>query len=294
MIRLLTTLLFAVLGLSGVASHAQTVPPAGWTQVFREDFDTLTLQAPVDPVNPQAGFVLHPSPGWQSGYFFNNDARGMTFGGESAALVSGQYAWSPAFTPTTVSGGNLYIRMQKTPTALLPQLWAPYDWTSGVVTSKLWKEYPLPVYFESWEQLPKGRGMWPAFWLINGADGRQLEVDIMEAEGQSHFSYWVSLHWNDTPGGPLTHWTQRIDTAKDLTAAGHSYSVLIMCDFITFYLDRVKVASVATPAPFLTGRWYMVHNLSMGGAGTFAGPPDASTAAANLRVDFTKVWKPAG
>lgn len=40
-------------------------------------------------------------------------------------------------------------------------------------------------YYEARCKLPKGKGMWPAFWLFNGEDGLNYEIDIFEFWNES-------------------------------------------------------------------------------------------------------------
>ncbi len=73
-----------------------------------------------------------------------------------------------------------------------------FDYTSGVIASKSKYSYG---YYEIKCKLPKGRGLWPAFWLWAGVDCNYgHEVDILEVNGarmEYAISYGANNHWTE-------------------------------------------------------------------------------------------------
>ena len=274
-----------------VFDASMTIPPVSYRQVIDQQFNgKLSMKEPFTIDNPQAGYAAATKGFWQPGYMFDNNPKGETFPNESAALVNPQYPWTPAYTPFHVQGGKLTIRAERTTPIMAAQLWDDYPWQSGVLVNKGSEEVEIPYYGEMRGKMPKGRGLWPAFWLINGKDTRQLEIDI-EFDGAKMREFTAALHWDPAGGGDKQHWSQQVATSFDIGADYHIWGVLVTRNRITWCVDRKPVLSVVTPSAYLDGRWYFALDLSVGGEDTYAGPPDATTPSPSyLRVDHFKVW----
>jgi len=101
--------------------------------------------------------------------------------------------------PWTIADGVLTITAQPRPAALADDVSTPY--VSGMLETaggKTGEPFVTPFFqkFGYWEiraQLPHGKGLWPAFWLIGGRNN-EYEIDIMEALGQE-----------GGPGGSTVH-----------------------------------------------------------------------------------------
>src|SRR5262249_37448387 len=67
------------------------------------------------------------------------------------------------------------------------------DYSSGVICSVHEQTYG---YFEARLKMPKGQGLWPAFWLL-GAAGTQgvNEIDIHELLGNDPTTVYMTVHW---------------------------------------------------------------------------------------------------
>jgi hypothetical protein len=125
---------------------------------------------------------------------------------------------------------------------------------------------------------PSGRGLWPAFWLVDSHDVN--EIDVVEALGQK--PYWVfgSVH---TPAG---NGTNRAISARGYADHYHVYGVIWTPETITFTVDyrpyAVSRNTVHSPL-------YMVLNLAVGGF--WPGSPDANTRfPGRMYVDWVRVF----
>ena len=136
-------------------------------------------------------------------------------------------------------------------------------------------------YFEIRAKMPRGRGLWPAFWLVPADETWPPEIDIFEVHGHLLHGYWATVHM--TPeANAFTHRRQdklskttqfRIHT-PDLSLDFHDYGVEWNPKEIIWTFDGQHVAHIPTPAE-LHKPMSMIVNLAVGG--TWPGHPDAST-----------------
>lgn len=150
-------------------------------------------------------------------------------------------------------------------------------------------------------RVPKGNGLWPAFWML-GADflsGRPWpycgEIDIMEVLGRNTFQGYSTLHAPAYNGGG--GYGQMYTAPVDLSAGFHVWSVEWDSQRMTFRLDDqvVFVASKST-VESTRGPWvfdhpfYIILNLAVGG--DFPGPVDPTTPfPARMYVDYVRVYQ---
>lgn len=152
--------------------------------------------------------------------------------------------------------------------------------------------------FEARMKIPRGQGIWPAFWLL-GADIATSgwpacgEIDIMENVGKEPATVYGTLHG---PGysGANGFGGHRTLASGALADDFHVYAVEWEPGEIRWYLDGVQYHS-AKPSQ-LPGPWvydhpfYIIINLAVGG--DWPGSPDASTVLPQqLVVDWVRVWR---
>ena len=158
--------------------------------------------------------------------------------------------YTPApFNPYTVSNSVLTITGKPNPAGNLPK---PY--LSGCIeTSKgAWWD-PASTrdarggfeqkygYWESRIKIPKGKGVWPAFWLAGGIQAgvggeKQGEIDIFECIGdgkiyQSVHDWWAASDPNTSYG---------YVPAFDYSADFHVYGFAVDPTSIIWYIDGVE------------------------------------------------------
>ncbi|GAB7050205.1 glycoside hydrolase family 16 protein [Catenuloplanes indicus] len=151
--------------------------------------------------------------------------------------------------------------------------------------------------FEARLKLPKGQGIWPAFWML-GADIGSVgwpnsgEIDIMENVGKEPNTVYGTIHGPGySGGGGLTG--SKVHSAP-LGDAFHTYTVDWSPNLIVWYLDGVEYTR-KTPANLNGNRWvfdkpfFMIMNLAVGG--NWPGNPDGSTQfPQSLVADYVRVY----
>lgn len=153
--------------------------------------------------------------------------------------------------------------------------------------------------FEARIDLPVGRGLWPAFWLLgNDIDRvgwpRCGEIDIMEYRGQFPATVVGTIHGPGYSGGnPVTRsYTLPQGT---LDTGFHVYAIDWDETSITWSLDGV-IYHRATPSDLPGGTtwvfnhpFFIILNVAVGGR--WVGSPDASTVfPQTMLVDYVRVY----
>ena len=168
---------------------------------------------------------------------------------------------------------------------------------SGRVYAKV-KEGWKYGYIEASIKLPKGKGTWPAFWMMPvnfrswPADG---EIDIMEEVGYHPDYVSSSLHANahvHSNGTQVTH------EMKCAGAEGefHTYAILWTAKNITTYVDG-KVQLSYDNRGLGRDDWpyddpfYVIFNLAWGGDWGGAQGVDESALPATMEVDYIRVFQ---
>jgi len=159
---------------------------------------------------------------------------------------------------TTIANGNLNIRTEKRTTN-------GFNYASGIVTS-----LPTPKfsygYYEMNAKLPKGKGIWPAFWLTNDST---LEIDVFEVLGHDPNTVHMTLHKNRSQVYTNTF------TGPDFSAGYHTFAVDWQPTYVRWYIDGVKRAEYIAAIP--PDSLYIVANTTVGTTSSWSGAPDATT-----------------
>ena len=213
---------------------------AGLTMTFDDEFNTLSASA------SGAGTT------WQfmTGTLSANDE------------VETYQAFSGAGSPFSLSNGVLDITAKPVTSN------ANSAYTSGGLTTaqSFSQTYGL---FEINAEMPTGAGMWPAFWLLSTAGGKLPELDVAEMIGANPDYLYVSTH-SDTGSTSVPVYV------GNASSSFHTYAVDWEPTTITYYFDGNAIASLPTPDD-MHSPMYMLLNLAVGGAGTWAGAADGET-----------------
>ncbi|WP_033345118.1 discoidin domain-containing protein [Catenuloplanes japonicus] len=149
-------------------------------------------------------------------------------------------------------------------------------------------------------KVPKGNGLWPAFWMM-GADfleGRPWpyngEIDIMEVLGRNTSEAYSTLHapaYNGAAGYGQKYAT--VDLSQDFhvwAAEWDSKGIRFFLDGrLVFTADKATVESTRGPWVF-DHQFYLILNLAVGG--DFPGPVDATTPfPSRMYVDYVRVYQ---
>jgi beta-glucanase (GH16 family) len=125
------------------------------------------------------------------------------------------------------------------------------DYTSGMIVSVPKFKYGK---FEIRGRLPYGKGIWPAYWLLQhecsgyyGCPTWPPEIDILEMLGDNTSRVYASYHYGTTyrarwPNNASV--TQPVDLAFDTSAGFHTYTVEWWPDRITWFLDGTQIYNI--------------------------------------------------
>jgi beta-glucanase (GH16 family) len=146
--------------------------------------------------------------------------------------------------------------------------------------------------FEASIKIPKGQGLWPAFWMLGGNNWPTTgEIDIMENIGKTPNTVYGTIHGPGYSGANGVGGNRTI--GSPLGDAFHTYAVDWSPNLIVWYLDGSEYFR-ATPAQIGGNTWvydhpfFMILNVAVGGA--WPGNPDASTSfPQTMLVDYVRV-----
>ncbi len=186
--------------------------------------------------------------------------------------------------PFRIVNGNLEIVGDKAPEKVRPFI-SNYEYTSGLITTQFSLSQVYGV-FEMRARMPKGRGLWPTFWLLPKDGSWPPEIDILEILGQEP----TVLHTNAHSKATGVH-TDAPDVIRvpDTSADFHLYAVDWQKDEIRWYFDGFEVARAPTPAD-MHKPMYILAGLPIGGH--WVGRPDESTHfPAVLTIDWIRAYR---
>lgn len=140
-----------------------------------------------------------------------------------------------------VKDGHLSITARKGKT-IHPE----YHYVSGLITThnSFAQQYG---YFEMRAQIPKGEGMWPAFWMLpinnlNFPENHDFpEIDIMESFGtRTQQPFQTYFAWDQT--AKVQEFMTITKSPIDLSDNFHTYGVYWAKDVIQWFIDDKQVA----------------------------------------------------
>ena len=189
-----------------------------------------------------------------------------------------------------VDGGNLVIEAR-------PENYGGRHYTSARIKSQGLKERQYGKY-EARIKIPRGQGIWPAFWLLGANCGAVAwpecgEIDIMENIGKEPNIVHATVH------GPGYSGDNGFGSPSKLASGSyaddyHVYALEWEPQEMRFYRDGILYHTVK-PA-LVKGTWvfehpfYVILNLAVGG--DWPGNPDAGTVfPQQMLVDYVRVYK---
>jgi beta-glucanase (GH16 family) len=282
---LLTLSLAQLVAVAGNASAQTAQPqpaaasPDGYTLVWYDEFDSTDGTTP-DPKK------------------WNYDLGGNGWGNHELEL----YTNHPQ--NAQIKSGNLVITAQK---ESVTDKDGTREYTSArIKTQNLFAQ----AYgrFESRIKIPKGEGMWPAFWML-GEDISTIswprcgEIDIMENIGKEPAAVHASLHGPAAPGTDPANKKATADLTQKFSLLGnpnlsddfHIYAVEWEPTAVRFFIDKENYATFTRAEwprnalwPF-DHKFFVILNLAVGG--DWPGPPDANTVfPQQMLVDYVRVY----
>ena len=176
---------------------------------------------------------------------------------------------------------------------------------AGVYTSARLKTQGLfaAIYgrVEARLKLPRGQGLWPAFWMLGNNFGTVGwpacgEIDIMENLGQDPTRIYGTLHGPGYSGSQGLQGSYTLPDGQIFSDGYHTFAVDWSPGLIEWSVDG-HVYHTSTPATIPAGtQWvfnnapfFLILNLAVGGA--WPGNPDATTTfPQTLYVDYVRVY----
>ena len=253
---------------AGVGARQQHQRARSYRLVWNDEFDQGTTLNTAWWTHEEQG------PGW-----VNNELQ---------TYVDGQAAGRRV---TEIADGKLSINCFKAGSAI-------YSGRVYANVSTGWKY----GWFEARIKLPKGKGTWPAFWMMPAGNDfatnpwpRCGEIDIMEEVGADPGDVSSTIHcqkYNNT-GTAIEHATLHVADAED---EFHVYACEWTPDHLKFYVDGKMILDYANDGsgveawPF-DKPFYIILNLAWGGDwGGYKGTDD-SALPATMKVDYVRVFQ---
>ena len=168
-----------------------------------------------------------------------------------------------------VENGLLHIRAKK-------ESYGGKDYTSGRIVTR--RKFDFKYGFvEARIALPRGMGIWPAFWML-AANDQSDEIDIIEAVNTENIVY-STCHW--FPNGEYQHksgQTERFDiTQFQFAVDGKEHLTL-------------NIKNGADNTQSFHGNFYFLLNVAVGG--NWPGfNIDNSQFPTEMKVDYIRVYK---
>ena len=151
--------------------------------------------------------------------------------------------------------------------------------------------------FEARIKLPRGQGIWPAFWML-GSNFPNVgwpncgEIDIMEYLGNQVSTVHGSIHGPGYSGGNAVSSSYTLSNTRFDTKF-HVFAVEWTSSSIKYYVDD-DLYQIITPGS-ASGTWvfdndfFMILNVAVGG--NWPGAPNASTSfPQTMLIDYVRVY----
>jgi beta-glucanase (GH16 family) len=148
--------------------------------------------------------------------------------------------------------------------------------------------------FEARIKIPRGQGLWPAFWMLGGSNWpNDGEIDIMENIGKEPATVHGTIHGPGYSGANGIGAAYNHPNGWSFADDFHTFTVDWAPDSITWYVDGVQYER-RTPADLNGNTWvfnhpfFMIMNVAVGGG--WPGNPDGSTVMPQtMTVDYVRV-----
>ncbi len=248
---------------------------AGWEVTFHDDFDGTSLDASK----------------WKRSDLWGNQT--LSGNGEKQCYL-----------PTAFSqrDGILSIRAERRDIPAVQCKSAKFDlkYSSGMLTSagcNRWEKSSTCEglksfsqaygYFEIRAKMPKGKGFWPAFWLVPIDGSWPPEIDVVEILG-SHTSKAIQTYHFKDPNGKGAK-VGHSHSGSDFASGFHTFGIDWQPDKLIWYVDGKETYRFASNN--ITSKpMYLLMNLAVGGH--WGGDPDAATPFPSaMEIDYVRVFR---
>lgn len=135
-------------------------------------------------------------------------------------------------------------------------------------------------YFEMRAELPQGKGLWPAFWLLPQDQSWPPEIDVVESIGDPSRVYMTAHSGVSRTVGI---------GARITPSVAHTFAVSWDPRDLVWYIDGVAVGRAVTPDD-MHKPMFMLANLAIGGTSPGAVDGPSRTPAA-LTIDHIRAYR---
>lgn len=142
-------------------------------------------------------------------------------------------------------------------------------------------------------KLPKGKGIWPAIWML----GENIttvgwpacgEIDIMELVGHEPAKSHGTVHFDQ--GGYRTSTGSKSLTTGDFSESFHVFSLVWEKNKITWYIDNESFKTFSHEESEFNQPQFFIMNVAVGG--NWPGSPDGTTVfPQSMVVDYIRVFQ---
>ncbi len=192
-----------------------------------------------------------------------------------------------------ISSGNLIIEARK-------EDFIGKNYTSARLSTQRKKDFTFGR-MDIRAKLPKGKGIWPALWML----GKKIEstnwpncgeIDIMELIGSAPKDIHATVHYGPIGASSSTSKTSTysLTPSGDFSDKFHVYTLLWTQDKMEFLIDDYSYFSTTKSAigdiyPF-NEPFFTIFNVAVGG--NWPGSPDATTVfPQRMIVDYVRVFQ---
>ena len=236
-----------------------TIPvPAGWTLVWNDEFSGPRIDSTKwsHEVNDNGGG--------------NNELQYYTARSENSFIRDGALVIQ--------ARKEAYLTRQYTSARMVSRLKG--DWRYG--------------RFEINAQVPYGKGMWPAIWMMPtdseyGGWPASGEIDIMEILGHEPWKTYGTIHFGSSPASHQQAGGNYSLAAGTFAGGFHVFAIEWDSTQIRWYVDGTKFFQTTIAQPF-DKRFFMILNVAVGG--NWPGNPDEFTSfPQEMLVDYVRVYR---
>ena len=244
------------------ASSLQAGPPAGWAQVFADEFDAGALDTKK----------------W---------GTTMAFAGIHGPRYHNEYYASYTVDEDVIiEGGTLRLRTDRRAVTGQEKP-GTFDFTQGLVSTD-GKFAFTHGYVEIRAKFPGGRGLWPCFWLMPQHQSWPPEFDIAEYYGGQRKMHHGLAH------GEMHNpqWDSTGDSETEFENVWHTFALEWKPGSATWYVDgvvRKKITADYVPNCAM----YVILSNSVSSSRGPSNQPDEKTIFPNyFEIDYVRVYQP--
>lgn len=203
--------------------------------------------------------------------------------------------YSNSLNNSFLTGGFLVIEARK-------ETFGTNNYTSARIITKDKKTFTYGR-IDIRAKLPKGKGLWPALWMLGNNITQSGygwpacgEIDIMELLGDNYQKFYSTVHWgqvnssfHDSKGGNYTLSSGSFyDTFHIFSMLWDSGKMAFLIDDYTYF--TVNKSEIATGTYPFDKPFFFILNVAVGG--NWPGNPDSSTTfPQRMIVDYVRVFQ---